>query len=132
MLAGTRELVDQLHRAFWDQIPKWIATHRLIGGEEPSHWDGITFATVQSVASRIDELPNFGVVLIDEAHHVGSETFRRVTNHLSDAMVGGVTATPWRGDRYDIDQSVRPARDQDRHCRGPPSAASSARPTTAS
>ena len=57
MLAGTRELVDQLHRAFWDQIPKWIATHRLIGGEEPSHWDGITFATVQSVASRIDELP---------------------------------------------------------------------------
>lgn len=108
VLAGTRELVDQLHRAFWDQIPKWIATHRLIGGEEPSHWDGITFATVQSVASRIDELPDFGVVLIDEAHHVGSETFRRVTSHLSDAMVGGVTATPWRGDRYDIDHLLGP------------------------
>ena len=108
VLAGTRELVDQLHRAFWDQIPKWIATHRLIGGEEPSHWDGITFATVQSVASRIDELPEFGAVLIDEAHHVGSETFSRVTSHLSDAMVGGVTATPWRGDRYDIDSLLGP------------------------
>lgn len=108
VLAGTRELVDQLHRAFWDQMPKWIATHRLIGGEEPSFWDGITFATVQSVGSRIDELPDFGVVLIDEAHHVGSETFRRVTSHLSDAMVGGVTATPWRGDRYDIDSLLGP------------------------
>ncbi len=108
VLAGTRELVDQLHRAFWDQIPKWIATHGLIGGETPSHWDGITFATVQSVASRIDELPEFGVVLIDEAHHVGSETFRRVTDHLSSAMIGGVTATPWRGDRYDIDYLLGP------------------------
>ena len=108
VLAGTRELVDQLHRAFWDQIPKWIATHRLIGGEAPSHWDGITFATVQSVASRIDDLLEFGVVLIDEAHHVGSETFTRVTDRLSDAMIGGVTATPWRGDRYDIDHLLGP------------------------
>ena len=108
VLAGTRELVDQLQRAFWDQIPKWIATHRLIGGETPSHWDGITFATIQSVASRIDELPDFGVVFIDEAHHVGSATFRRVTDRLSDAMIGGVTATPWRGDRYDIDHLLGP------------------------
>ena len=108
VLAGTRELVDQLHRAFWDQIPKWIATHRLIGGEEPSYWDGITFATIQSVASRIDELPDFGAVLIDEAHHVGSDTFRHVTDRLSDAMIGGVTATPWRGDHYDIDYLLGP------------------------
>ena len=108
VLAGTRELVDQLHRAFWDQIPKWIATHRLIGGETPSHWDGITFATIQSVASRLNELPDFGVVLIDEAHHVGSDSFRLVTDRLSEAMIGGVTATPWRGDRYDIDRLLGP------------------------
>ena len=108
VLAATRELVDQLHRAFWDQIPKWIPTHRLIGGEAPAYWDGITFATIQSVASRIDNLPDFGLVLIDEAHHVGSDTFRRVTERLSDAMIGGVTATPWRGDRYDINHLLGP------------------------
>ena len=108
VLAGTRELVDQLHHAFWDQIPKWVATHQLIGGEEPSHWDGITFATVQSVVSRLDELPDFGVVLIDEAHHVGSESFRRVISHLSNTKIGGVTATPWRGDHYDIDKLLGP------------------------
>ncbi|MCY4439777.1 MAG: DEAD/DEAH box helicase family protein [Deltaproteobacteria bacterium] len=108
VLAGTRELVDQLHRAFWDQIPKWISTHRLIGGESPTYWDGITFATVQSAASRIDEIPQFGAVFIDEAHHVGSETVKRVTEHMSGAMIGGVTATPWRGDRYDIDHLLGP------------------------
>ena len=45
VLAGTRELVDQLQRSFWDQLPKWISTHRLMRGEQPSYWDGITFAT---------------------------------------------------------------------------------------
>ena len=109
ILAGTRELVSQLHYAFWDQIPKWIATHELIGGETPSYWDGVTFATIQSAASRIDHLPEFGAVLIDEAHHVGSETFRSVIGRLSNAMIGGVTATPWRGDRYDIDHLLGPA-----------------------
>jgi superfamily II DNA or RNA helicase len=108
VLAGTRELVDQLQRAFWDQLPKWIATHRLIGGEAPSFWAGITFATVQSAVSRLDELPEFGLVFIDEAHHVGSETFRRVIKRLSNAMIGGVTATPWRGDGYDIDELLGP------------------------
>lgn len=108
VLAGTRELVDQLQRSFWDQLPKWIPTHRLMGGESPSHWDGITFATIQSAVSRLDELPEFGLVLIDEAHHVGSETFRRVTDHLSESMIGGVTATPWRGDGYDIDELLGP------------------------
>lgn len=108
VLAGTRELVDQLQRSFWDQLPKWIATHRLMGGESPSEWDGITFATIQSAISRLDELPTFGLVLIDEAHHVGSDTFRRVTAHLSEAMIGGVTATPWRGDGYDIDELLGP------------------------
>lgn len=109
VLASTRELVDQLQRAFWDQIPKSLATHRLIGGEFPAHWDGITFATVQSALARLDDLPEFGLVLIDEAHHVGSDTFRQVTDRMSDAMIGGVTATPWRGDGYDIDALLGPA-----------------------
>ena len=108
VMAGTRELVDQLQRSFWDQIPKWISTHRLMGGEEPSYWDGITFATVQSVLSRAHDLPRFGLVLVDEAHHVGSESFRTVISTLAAPMIGGVTATPWRGDGYDIDALLGP------------------------
>lgn len=103
VMAGTRELVDQLQRSFWEQLPKSVSTHRLMGGEEPSYWDGVTFATVQSVMSRIDSLPQFGLILIDEAHHVGSESFRTVIKALNAPMLGGVTATPWRGDGYDID-----------------------------
>ncbi len=104
VMAGTRELVEQLQRSFWEQLPKSISTHRLMGGEEPSYWDGITFATVQSVMSRLDDLPQFGLVLVDEAHHIGSESFRTVIKALNAPMLGGVTATPWRGDGYDIDR----------------------------
>ena len=103
-----RVLVDQLQRSFWDQLPKWISTHRLMGGEEPSYWEGITFATVQSVLSRVEALPRFGLVLVDEAHHVGSESFRTVISTLAPPMIGGVTATPWRGDGYDIDALLGP------------------------
>lgn len=108
VLAHTKPLVDQLHRSFWYQLPKWVPTHQLAGGEEPAYWDGITFATVQSVDSKLDTVPPPGLLLVDEAHHVGAETFRRVIDALEPAMIGGVTATPWRGDGYDIDELLGP------------------------
>ena len=109
VLAHTKDLVEQLQRAFWYQLPKWIATHRLAEGEYPAYWDGVTFATMQSVLLRIKEMPTFDLVLVDEAHHVGAETFRRVLDALKPPMLGGVTATPWRGDGYDIDELLGPA-----------------------
>ena len=103
VLAHTRELVDQLHRSFWYQLPKWVPTHQLSYGEVPSYWDGITFATVQSARVHLDELPAFGLVLVDEAHHIGAEMFLRTIEAIDPPMLAGVTATPWRGDRYDLD-----------------------------
>ncbi|ESW93120.1 MULTISPECIES: DEAD/DEAH box helicase family protein [unclassified Mesorhizobium] len=103
VLADKRELVRQLQFGFWYQLPKWVPTHLLSGDETPSFYDGITFATVQSVIGRVDDLPSFGLVLVDEAHHIGSTTFRRALEALEPPMVGGVTATPWRGDGFDID-----------------------------
>lgn len=108
VLAHTRELVDQLHRSFWSQLPKWVSTHQLTEGETPSYWEGVTFATVQSACSRTESLPRFGLVLVDEAHHIGAETFRSTIAALSPKMLAGVTATPWRGDGYDLDLLLGP------------------------
>ena len=33
VLAHTKEIVGQLHRAFWHQLPKWVPTHHLAEGE---------------------------------------------------------------------------------------------------
>src|SRR6185437_4860412 len=108
VLAHTKELVDQLERSFWYQLPKWVPTHRLADGEEPSFWNGITFATVQTARSRADSLPHFGLILVDEAHHIAADMFRQTIAELRPEMLGGVTATPWRGDGYDIDAILGP------------------------
>ncbi|HYS74022.1 MAG TPA: DEAD/DEAH box helicase family protein [Thermoplasmata archaeon] len=104
VLAHTREIVGQLHRQFWYQLPKWVPTHQMTEGEIPAYWEGITFATIQSASSRVDDLPRFGLVLVDEAHHVGAQIFQETLDRLDPPMLGGVTATPWRGDEFDIDQ----------------------------
>jgi superfamily II DNA or RNA helicase len=108
ILAHTRELVEQLHRAFWHQLPKWVRTEHFASGEEPKLWDGIIFATVQTVASRIETVPPVGLLVIDEAHHIGASTFQQVIDGLKPKMLAGATATPWRGDGFDIDTSLGP------------------------
>ena len=108
VLAHTRDLVDQLHQSFWFQLPKWVSTHQLSEGESPSYWDGITFATIQSARSRLESLPRFGLVLVDEAHHIGADIFQETLHVVEPKMLGGMTATPWRGDGYDIDQILGP------------------------
>ena len=108
VLAHTREIVDQLHKEFWYQLPSWVPTHQLVGGEHPVYWNGITFATIQGITSLLRDLPTFDLVLVDEAHHVGAPTFQRAIEALRPSMLGGVTATPWRGDSFDIDNLLGP------------------------
>ena len=108
VLAHTRPLVDQLLQEFWFQLPKSVATHRFADQETPTYWDGITFGTIQSISRNLDALPNFGLVVVDEAHHVGAPTFRDAIESLRPRMLAGVTATPWRGDGYDIDMLLGP------------------------
>jgi superfamily II DNA or RNA helicase len=108
ILAHTTDLVEQLHRAFWYQLPKWVRTEHFAAGEKPKLWDGIIFATVQTVASRLDIIPPVGLVVIDEAHHIGAATFQQVIEGLRPDMLAGATATPWRGDGFDIDKSLGP------------------------
>lgn len=108
VLAHTTPLVDQLLREFWFQLPKTVATHRFADQETPVYWEGITFATIQSISKNLDKLPDFGLVVVDEAHHIGAATFQEAIDWLRPRMLAGVTATPWRGDGYDIDRLLGP------------------------
>ena len=108
VLAHTKPLVDQLIQEFWYQLPKTVPTHRFADNESPTYWDGITFATIQSIHRNIDSLPHFGLVIVDEAHHIGADTFQQAIDSLRPNMLAGVTATPWRGDEYDIDRLLGP------------------------
>lgn len=103
VLAHTKDLVNQLHMSFMEQMPKWVRLNQLSDGERPSSWDGITFATIQSVLPRLSEMPAIDLVAIDEAHHAGAESFQQALHEIDPKYRLGVTATPWRGDGYPIE-----------------------------
>jgi len=59
----------------------------------------ITVAMVQTLA-RIDNLKkisdNFGLVIIDECHHIPAQSFRKVITQFNPYYLYGLTATPIR------------------------------------
>jgi superfamily II DNA or RNA helicase len=106
VVAHTKDLVDQLEHAMWYHVPKSVRTQLLTGDHRSDDLRGITFATVVSALSYVRAGFKPGLILIDEAHHVGEDGhFSELLDLLEDVPRFGVTATPWRGDQFDI--SVR-------------------------
>jgi superfamily II DNA or RNA helicase len=58
----------------------------------------IQIASVQSLGSRRSALGKFGLVVIDEAHHSTSATYRSAIESCPNALILGLTATPTRLD----------------------------------
>jgi superfamily II DNA or RNA helicase len=102
--AHTKDLVAQLERAVWRHLPKTIKTQILTGEEKPADFHGVTFATVASALTAVRRGYQPALVMIDETHHVGEDGhYSELLDELKDSSQFGVTATPWRGDRYDIE-----------------------------
>lgn len=66
----------------------------------------VTVGSVQSLAQekRLARFPNdyFQDIIVDEAHHCLSDSYKRVLDHFPDANILGVTATPDRGDMKNL------------------------------
>ena len=66
----------------------------------------VTIGSVQSLAqvSRLARFPEdyFTDIIVDEAHHCLSDSYRRILDHFPNANVLGVTATPDRGDMKNL------------------------------
>jgi superfamily II DNA or RNA helicase len=110
VVAHLKELVQQLERALWKHIPKEMPSQVLTGEQRPPSLSGLTCATVESAFQATLEGYRPGLVMVDETHHVGeSGLFQKLLDTLESAQQFGVTATPWRGDAYDITGRFGPA-----------------------
>lgn len=69
-------------------------------------WFRVTVGSVQTLMreNRLKKFSSdhFDAIIVDEAHHALSDSYRAVLNHFSAAKVLGVTATPDRGDKKDL------------------------------
>lgn len=105
VVAHLKELVAQLERAMWRHLSKSVRTQVLTGDECPTELPGVTFATVESALRAAREGYRPRLVMVDETHHVGEQNnFQQLLDELSGSRQFGVTATPWRGDKFDITQ----------------------------
>jgi superfamily II DNA or RNA helicase len=104
VVAHTKELVNQLERALWRHLPKRVKTQVLTGEDKPADLSGLTCATTASALTAVLRGWRPGMIMVDETHHVGEDgTFDALLGELDASLQFGVTATPWRGDKYDIE-----------------------------
>lgn len=64
------------------------------------------FATVQSLHRNLENFDSeeFQYIVIDEAHHIAGETYKKILDYFSPKFILGLTATPERADGYSIFQ----------------------------
>lgn len=102
ILAHRTELTAQ-NRSKFERVNPGLKTSVFDANEKS--WDGnATFAMVQTLSRKtnLDQLPTLDLLVIDEAHHAASPSYREVIDQAlvknPKAAICGLTATPNRGD----------------------------------
>jgi len=103
VVAHTKDLVRQLERAMWRDLPMSVPTQLLTGDDRPQTTVGVTAATIESALRAVEDGWQPSLLVVDEAHHVAENgVFQGLMEKLANTPRLGLTATPWRGDGYDI------------------------------
>jgi DNA repair protein RadD len=111
MLVHVRELVEQNYKALirlWPEAPAGVYS---AGLKRRDAHHRITFASIQSVYKRAEELGPRDVVIVDECHLFpasGEGMYQTLLDHLRierpDLRLVGFTATPFRMDSGRLDK----------------------------
>lgn len=94
ILAHRRELVDQASR----KLLEYDVRHGLCQSGYSRSRATIQVGSVQTAINRLEDLPQFDLIVLDEAHHAVSPSYQRIVARWPDAKLLGVTATPARLD----------------------------------
>lgn len=75
-----------------------------VGGERPASGIGHLFVSVQTFCSKFDTIFSnlsdnyYDYIVIDEAHHIAAESYRKIIAKFAPQLLVGLTATPERMD----------------------------------
>ncbi len=103
VIVHTRSLLQQ----WWKRVEDYFTvTPEQLGVIGEGKWrvgEQITIASYQTLLSRgvKDIAQEFGLVIIDECHHVPAQTFTKVAKGFNAKYYLGLSATPFRKDKLD-------------------------------
>ena len=95
-LAHRIELIDQISEKLGAM---YHLAHGLIAAQSREQkFYGLQVGSIQTLVRRLDrwEEKEFDFVIIDEAHHVKADSYKKILKAFPKAKVLGVTATPYR------------------------------------
>lgn len=94
-LAHRRELILQTAA----KLKSFGVLPGIIMGSEPRALQRLVqVASVQTLARNRDLLRHVDIIFLDEAHHAAAEQYEEILSWYPNAVVLGLTATPWRMD----------------------------------
>ncbi len=104
-LTHTGPLADQAIERAEAFLPN-IGKIGMIGRQKWDKGDILTVAMVQTLVRNPDKLlkmrDDYGLVILDEAHHCPAATFMDVVSQLNSYYMYGLTATPYRRDKLEM------------------------------
>jgi superfamily II DNA or RNA helicase len=99
-----KELVEQTART----LDRAGVEHGFCAAGFPADYrKAVTLATVQTLAARLDKIPEPDLIVLDEAHHAAAATWRRALAAWPTAWLVGLSATPQRLDGRALDGIFR-------------------------
>lgn len=101
-IAHTKELINQAKNTFeklWSEVSCGIYM-----GEKKEKNAHIICGSVQSISKNLNEFKedDFDYIIIDEAHHGTSESYKEILSHFRTKFTLGLSATPERADGENI------------------------------
>lgn len=101
VLAHRKELLDQAQDKLYSRFGVKSVIERGKSSILKSNCM-VCIASMQGMSSerKLDMFPHdyFDLIIVDEAHHITSDSYQRILTYFPDAYVLGVTATPGRSD----------------------------------
>ena len=94
LIAHRQTLVKQLSQ----EITEAGINHGIIQAGAPYIRYRVQVCSMQTLVRRLDKLPEPEIVIVDECHHLKSNSYMRILNTWPDAKLLGMTATPQRID----------------------------------
>lgn len=103
-VAHREEILLQAERTFLTLIPNASTGH--YNGQNKHLDANMIFASIQTIGktSHLNKFPPdyFDYIIVDEFHHAGAISYKKLLNYFTPKFLLGLTATPERTDQADI------------------------------
>lgn len=96
------EIHDQNISEWRSYAPEYTTTE-IISSDKSLVLGRAVFAMVQTIEKLIDRIPQFDLIIADEAHHSEAATWKKIVDIQRNALLFGVSGTPYRGDSRPLD-----------------------------